>query len=113
MRPIPPAAACLLMLLLSSCASSPSGSAPGPAPQMFGYGVAAASDSAGRNIGRISIGQWPNLTIDNKPMRAAPGARILGAGNRMITANLVPPGARVQYELDGLGQVRSIRLLAE
>jgi hypothetical protein len=31
----------------------------------------------------------------------------------MITANLVPPGARVKYELDGMGQVRSIRLLAE
>lgn len=112
MRPILPGAACLLMLL-SSCASSPSGSAPGSAPQMFGYGVVAASDSAGRNVGRIQIGQWPNLTIDNKPMRAAPGARILGAGNRMITANLVPPGARVKYELDGMGQVRSIRLLAE
>lgn len=112
MRPILPGAACLLMLL-SSCASSPSGSAPGPAPQMFGYGVAAASDSAGRNVGRIQIGQWPNLTIDNKPMRAAPGARILGAGNRMITANLVPPGARVQYELDGMGQVRSIQLLPQ
>ena len=80
---------------------------------MFGYGVTAASDTAGRNVGRIQISQWPNLTIDNKPMRAAPGARIIGPGNRMITANLVPPGARVKYELDGMGQVRSIQLLPQ
>ena len=113
MRLILATAACLTALLASGCSSGPSGVPPGASPQMFGYGVAAASDSAGRNVGRIQIGQWPNLTIDNKPMRAAPGARIIGAGNRMITANLVPPGARVQYELDGLGQVRSIRLLAE
>ena len=107
------AAACLPMLLSSGCSSGPTGAAPGSAPQTFGYGVAAATDTAGRNVGRISIGQWPNLTIDNKPMRAAPGARIIGPGNRMITANLVPPGARVKYELDGMGQVRSIRLLSE
>jgi hypothetical protein len=113
MRPFLATAACLIVLLASGCSSGPSGVPPGGSPQMFGYGAAAASSTAGRNIGRIQIGQWPNLTIDNKPMRAAPGARIIGPGNRMITANLVPPGARVQYELDGMGQVRSIRLLTE
>lgn len=113
MRPIITAAALLTILLSLGCSSGPSGASPDGAPQMFGYGVAPAADTAGRNIGRIQIGQWPNLTINNKPMRAAPGARIFGPGNRMVTANLVPPGARVQYELDGLGQVRSIRLLSE
>jgi hypothetical protein len=110
MRLVTPALTCLL-LLAAGCTSSPSGGTPGSAPVPFGYGVTAQNAQEASNVGRIRIGQWPNLTIDGKPMQAAPGARIFADGNRMTTANPVPQGARVQYELDGLGQVRTIRVL--
>ena len=67
--------------------------------------------AASATAGRISIRQWPNLTIDNKALRAAPGARIINSSNLMMTPNMVPEGARVQYELDATGQVRLIRVL--
>ena len=98
--------AAVVALLLTACETVPAGADPGAAP------VAPAVPGAlAVGTGRLQVVQWPVVTIDGRPMRAAPGARILGVNNLMLTPNLVPGDARVQYELDGSGQLRLIRLL--
>lgn len=101
--------------LVAACQQVPQNAAPAPAPEAALPSAAAnAPGSAARQApaGRISIRQWPEIVIDNKALRAAPGARILNSNNLMLTPNMIPEGARVQYELDGAGQVRLIRVLA-
>ncbi len=99
-----------IALLLTACAQVPeSSSAPTSAPLASASGSGPSASRA--PAGRLSISQWPELTIDNKAYRAAPGARIFSADNRMITPNMLPPGARVQFELDALGQVRVLRVV--
>jgi len=88
----------------------------GQLPRTADSPAAAAPQAADASVrrtatGRIVIVQWPELTIDGRPMRAAPGARILGRNHLTVTPNMVGAGARVQYELDALGQVRLIRVL--
>jgi hypothetical protein len=63
------------------------------------------------NSGRIEVVQWPIVKIDRKELRASPGARILNTNNLTMTPNQIPPNARVSYELDGMGQIRTIRIL--
>ncbi len=83
------------------------------APTALPSASASAPGEASRAVtGRLTIVQWPDITIDNKTLRAAPGARIMNSNNMMMTPNMIPPGARVHYELDGAGQVRLIRILA-
>lgn len=99
-----------IALLLTACAQVPdAASAPGAVPLASAAGSGPSASRA--PAGRLSISQWPELTIDNKVYRAAPGARIFSADNRMITPNMLPPGARVQFELDALGQVRVLRVV--
>jgi hypothetical protein len=97
-------------LLLAACESAPQQTAGDTA---LPSAAASAPGAASRALraGRISIQQWPQLTIDNKQFRAAPGARIVNSSNLMMTPNMVPAGARVEYELDGMGQVRLLRVL--
>jgi hypothetical protein len=82
------------------------------APAALPSASASAPGEASRAApGRLTILQWPDIRIDDKTLRAAPGARIINSNNMMMTPNMVAPGARVQYELDGSGQVRLIRVL--
>jgi hypothetical protein len=84
------------------------------APAALPSASASAPGEASRAApGRLTILQWPDIRIDDKTLRAAPGARIINSNNMMMTPNMVAPGARVQYELDGSGQVRLIRVLAD
>lgn len=99
-------------LLLAGCESVPAGSAPpapSTAPNSAGYPAQTVRPAA--NVGRLQAVQWPLLLIDRKELRAAPGARIVGSNNLTITPNMLPPNARVEYELDGTGQVRLLKLL--
>jgi hypothetical protein len=100
-------------LFVVGCVQVPSG-APAPAPAPAGTAVnapAAAPAPQAVRTGTLQVVQWPVLTIDRKEFRAAPGARIVNRNNLTVTPNQVPPGAKVQYELDGTGQVRLMRLL--
>jgi hypothetical protein len=100
--------------LAAACQQVPQNASPAPNPDTALPSAAAnAPGSAARQApaGRISIRQWPDIAIDGKALRAAPGARILNSNNLMLTPNMIPEGARVQYELDGAGQVRLIRVL--
>ena len=67
--------------------------------------------SDGSYVGTLSPGQLSNVTIDGKPMRLAPGARILTTSNTSITPDHVPPNSRVRYKLDQSGQVSQVWLL--
>jgi hypothetical protein len=100
--------AALVALLLSGCDALPRLN-PNPAAQA--EAAAPAPARAADNSGRIEIVQWPIVRIDRKEMRAAPGARIIGNGNLSVTPNQIPPNARVSYELDGMGQIRILRIL--
>jgi hypothetical protein len=102
----------IAIALVAACQQVPQNAAPAPEAALPSA-AANAPGSVARQApaGRISIRQWPEIVIDNKPLRAAPGARILNSNNLMLTPNMIPEGARVQYELDGAGQVRLIRVL--
>ncbi len=62
-------------------------------------------------LGRITPGALPTVTIDGKPMRLAPGARILSPDNSTLTPNLVPANTLVRYRLDQQGQIRNVWIL--
>jgi hypothetical protein len=68
-------------------------------------------DSAGN--GRLTIVQWPVLSIDGHELRAAPGARIFASTHRTVTPNAVPADTRVRYLLNGAGQVQTIWLMPD
>jgi hypothetical protein len=105
------AAATVAVALLAACEQLPrTATAPASAAPVAAPGAAAAAAAAARS-GRLVIHQWPLLSIDGRELRAAPGARIIGPTLLTVTPNMVAEGARVQYELDGLGQVRLIRIL--
>lgn len=102
----------IVIVLVAACQQVPQNTAPA-SEAALPSAAANAPGSAARQApaGRISIRQWPEIVIDSKALRAAPGARILNSNNLTLTPNMIPEGARVQYELDGAGQVRLIRVL--
>ena len=59
----------------------------------------------------MTPGQLPEVTIDGKAMRLAPGARIIGANNLTITPNQVPANSRVRYRTDASGLVTQVWIL--
>jgi hypothetical protein len=96
-------------LLLGACDALPRLN-PQPASQVDAAPLPGPARPAG-NSGRIEVVEWPIVKIDRKELRAAPGARILNTSNMMVTPNQIPANARVTYELDGMGQIRTIRIL--
>jgi hypothetical protein len=65
----------------------------------------------GSRIGTMTTGQLPEVAIDGKPMRLAPGARIYNSGNLTITPNQLPAETRVRYKVDATGQVQQVWVL--
>jgi hypothetical protein len=65
----------------------------------------------GSIIGTMSPTTLPDVSIDGKALRLAPGARIYNAQNLTITPNQVPPNSRVRYKLDATGNVSQVWLL--
>jgi hypothetical protein len=61
--------------------------------------------------GTMTPGQLPEVTIDGKAMRLAPGARIISANNLTITPNQVPADSRVRYKTDATGLVTQVWIL--
>ncbi|MGE5336573.1 MAG: hypothetical protein ACM3PU_02025 [Gemmatimonadota bacterium] len=61
--------------------------------------------------GRIDAIEIGAVKIDGKVLRMAPGARILNANNLTVTPNQVATDSSVRYQLDGMGQVRTIWIL--
>ena len=62
-------------------------------------------------LGTLNAVQLSNATIDGKPMRLAPGARIMTPSNTSITPDRVPANSRIRYKLDTNGQVSQVWLL--
>ncbi|MGE5162108.1 MAG: hypothetical protein ACM3O5_11430 [Betaproteobacteria bacterium] len=65
----------------------------------------------GTILGTANAVQPSNITIDGKPMRLAPGARIMTPSNTSITPSHVPANSRIRYKLDANGQVSQVWLL--
>jgi hypothetical protein len=65
----------------------------------------------GSVVGTMSPGTLPEVNIDGKAFRLAPGARIYNAQNLTITPNQVPANSRVRYKLDAGGNVNQVWLL--
>ncbi|HTN49399.1 MAG TPA: hypothetical protein VMK32_08220 [Burkholderiaceae bacterium] len=65
----------------------------------------------GSMTGVMTTGQLPEVTIDGRAMRLAPGARIYNASNLTITPNQVPANTRVRYKVDANGLVTQVWLL--
>lgn len=64
--------------------------------------------------GALVIGEAPEITLNGKPARLAPGARIRDPGNMLAMSGTLA-GARllVHYTLDPLGLVRDVWILSE
>lgn len=65
----------------------------------------------GSMLGTMTTGQLPEVSIDGKAMRLAPGARIVSSNNLSITPNQVPAGSRVRYKTDAAGLVTQVWIL--
>jgi hypothetical protein len=65
----------------------------------------------GSVLGTMTPGTLPEVTIDGKAMRLAPGARIVNTGNLSITPNEVPANSRVRYKTDAAGQINQVWIL--
>ncbi len=62
--------------------------------------------------GRFTPAQFPEVHINGKPMRLAPGARILMPNNLTVTPNQVAADTLVRYRLDAQGQVLTVWVLS-
>lgn len=65
----------------------------------------------GSYVGVMTTQQLPNVQIDGRQQRLAPGARIVGANNSSITPNQVPANSKVRYRLDSTGLVTHVWVL--
>jgi hypothetical protein len=65
----------------------------------------------GSMTGTMTTGQLPEVTIDGKPMRLSPGARIYNQSNLTITPNQLPANSRVRYKTDSTGLVSQVWVL--
>ncbi|MFN7571057.1 MAG: hypothetical protein ACK5TK_06320 [Betaproteobacteria bacterium] len=74
--------------------------------------IAAQEAERRERRGNLTVIQWPLVEVSGKRLYAAPGARIVNANKLTVTPNMVAPGTRVTYELDGQGQIRVIRIAA-
>ncbi len=62
--------------------------------------------------GRFTPAQFPEVTINGKPLRLAPGARILMPNNLTVTPNQVAANTLVRYRLDAQGLVHTVWVLS-
>jgi hypothetical protein len=61
--------------------------------------------------GSFTPAPFPEVLINGKRMRLAPGARILLPNNLTATPNQIAADTPVRYELDGQGLVRTVWVL--
>jgi hypothetical protein len=81
------------------------------------FAAAVSAQIVPRNIpadaprGSFTPGSFPAVYINGRPMRLAPGARILTPDNLTVTPNQVAAGTPVRYRLDAQGQIQTVWLL--
>ena len=74
-------------------------------------GCGTKKQADGSVTGVMTAGALPEVTIDGKPMRLAPGARIYNSSNLTITPGQVPANSRVRYKTDATGLVTQVWVL--
>ena len=55
--------------------------------------------------------EYPNVRIDDRTYRLAPGARIYDTFNRMVLPNMAPKSGKVLFKLDPQGLVIKLWIL--
>ena len=88
---------CLLLLFVASALAAPA--------------YAQRSFPAGVKPAELRDMTYPNVRIDDKTYRLAPGARIYDANNRMIVPNAAPKTGQVLFKLDTQGNVLKLWIL--
>jgi hypothetical protein len=65
--------------------------------------------------GELVVLQPPDITLDGKPARLAPGARIRSADNMLLLSNSLGDGGKrlVHYTVDPYGLVKDVWLLRD
>lgn len=58
--------------------------------------------------GRMTVVQFPAVSIDGKDYRLAPGARIYNANHLTVTPNMLPRDAVVKFVLNKEGQIQTV-----
>jgi hypothetical protein len=74
-------------------------------------GSSSSRQPDGTMLGTLNSVQMSSVTIDGKPMRLVPGARIMTPSNTSVTPDHVPANSRIRYKLDANGQVTQVWLL--
>jgi len=54
-----------------------------------------------------------DVTLDGKPARLSPGAQIRDQNNRIVLPTMMPPGTKVKYLPDAVGNLHRIWILSE
>ena len=54
-----------------------------------------------------------DVTLDGKPARLSPGAQIRDQNNRIVLPAMLPPGTKVKYLPDAVGNLHRIWILSE
>lgn len=78
---------------------------------LAGCGSSSNRLSDGSMVGTMTTQQLPNVQVDGKPLRLAPGARIVGANNTSVTPNQVPANSKVRYRVDAQGLITHVWVL--
>ena len=65
----------------------------------------------GSFVGVMTTQAVPDVQIDGKQRRLAPGARIVGANNASVTPNQVPANSKVRYRVDASGLITHVWIL--
>lgn len=63
-------------------------------------------------VGRMTVGVFPEGTIEGKPVRFAPGARILNEANLLVVPSTFPANTVVRYRVDSLGLIDAVWILS-
>jgi hypothetical protein len=89
----------LLALLLTGVASSPRAQAP---VRVF---------PANAQPGMLVMGNFPEAAINGIVVRFAPGARILGQSNTVVTPSSLTSPLRVRFRIDPQGEIDLVWIL--
>ena len=65
----------------------------------------------GSFVGVMTTQSVPDVQVDGRQRRLAPGARIVGANNSSVTPNQVPANSKVRYRVDAQGLITHVWIL--
>ena len=83
----------------------------GPATSAFAQPLPDRPIPADAKRARMEPGNSPEVVINGKVMRLAPGARIFDQNNRIVVPASLDSGHTVKYIVDQAGQIQTVWIL--